>query len=388
MTASTDGPPLVIVGASVRGVATSAARAGFRVFAADLFGDHDLRAVAAAVTTIQPYPDGIPGAVAAYPPGPLIYTGALENHPALIARLAAERPLACAGADAVMTVRDAWHLAGATRDAGISFPDTRHDPANVPRDGTWLVKPIASGGGRGIRSWFGELHGDRPCLWQRRISGQRLAVGYLLHGDECRVIATSRQLVGCRWCRARPFHYCGSIDFDPTMLDGTVALQVKALGALLARRFGLAGLVGADFVVDPSGRAWVIEVNPRPTASMELAERATGDSLVAAHMAAFAIAAPLSPPTHRRSGVWAKAILFARCDVAFASSSLDALLATAEPWTREDGWPAVADIPEPPSHLPTGVPVCTVFAHGASPKAALGSLRSRVGMIETAMLGG
>jgi predicted ATP-grasp superfamily ATP-dependent carboligase len=133
-------------------------------------------------------------------------------------------------------------------------------------------------------------------------------VGYLLHGDGCRLIAASRQLVGCRWCRARPFHYCGSIDLDPTKLDVSVASQVKVLGTLLARHFGLAGLVGADLVVDASGRAWVIEINPRPTASMELAERATGVSLVAEHMAAFAIAAPIAPARHRRMGVWAKAI--------------------------------------------------------------------------------
>ena len=37
-------PPLILVGASVRSLAQSAQKAGWSVYAADLFGDHDLLA--------------------------------------------------------------------------------------------------------------------------------------------------------------------------------------------------------------------------------------------------------------------------------------------------------------------------------------------------------
>lgn len=67
---------LVVVGASVRAIAGSAARAGFIVHAADLFGDLDLRELAATVETVRPYPAGLPAAIAAFPPAPWIYTGA------------------------------------------------------------------------------------------------------------------------------------------------------------------------------------------------------------------------------------------------------------------------------------------------------------------------
>jgi predicted ATP-grasp superfamily ATP-dependent carboligase len=387
MTTGNSGPPLVIVGASVRGVASSAVRAGFRIFAADLFGDYDLRAIAAAVTTIQPYPDGIPTAVARFPSGPLIYTGGLENHPSLLARLAADRPLAGSPPDAVARVRDPFRLAETVRNARLFFPDTRRDPKELPVDGTWLVKPVASAGGRGIRPWVGQAVCSPPHLWQKRISGRRLSVGYLLDGNGCRLIAASRQLIGCRWCRASPFAYCGSVDFDPTMLDASLASQVETLGTLLASHFGLAGLVGADLVVDALERLWVIEINPRPTASMELAERATGCSLTAMHAAAFGIESPVETERHPRTGTWAKAILFARRDVTFSPASLDTVLAQSVPWTRDDGWPAVADIPEPPCTIPSGAPVCTIFAHDSSPRTAIIRLRHREATLERAILG-
>ncbi|MFM7160166.1 MAG: DUF1553 domain-containing protein, partial [Planctomycetaceae bacterium] len=47
-----------------------------------------------------------------------------------------------------------WRLeAEIIRDAGLSFPETRLSPRGVPVDGTFLVKPLASAGGRWIRPW-------------------------------------------------------------------------------------------------------------------------------------------------------------------------------------------------------------------------------------------
>ena len=387
MNAAAEAPPLVIVGASVRGMAASASRAGFRVFAADLFGDHDLRPMAEAVSIVEPYPLGITTAVAGFPWAPVIYTGALENHPSVIASLAAHRPLAGASADAVTQVRNPTVLAPAIRTAGLLAPETRTEPAGLPTDGTWLVKPIASAGGRGIRPWLGHGSDDPLNLWQRRVSGCRLSVGYLLHAGQTQIVAASRQLVGRRWCRAGPFAYCGSVDVDLAAVDAHVASQVARLGDLLAGHFALAGLVGADLIVDSRQSVWVIEINPRPTASMELAERATGCSLVAMHVASFGIKAPRRAERHARTGTWAKAVLFARQAIIFTEATLHAVVARAASWTRDDGWPAVADIPEPPSSIPAGSPVCTLFAQGASPRAALCHLRARVAMIENVILG-
>lgn len=378
---------VVIVGASVRGMAASAVRAGRTVHAVDLFGDRDLRAVAATVAEARPYPAGLPAAVATCPPGPVIYTGGLENRPDLLAAIARGRTLAGCPPEAVAAVRDPRQLAAALAAAGLAFPETRSDPSGLPADGSWLVKPRRSAGGHAIEPWHGATAGraeDGEFVWQRRVGGRPLAAGFLFAARRGQLVAVSRQLVGRSWCHARPFAYCGSVDLDPRALAPPVSAQLARLGGLLADRFGLVGLVGVDTIVDRAGRVHVIEVNPRPTASMELVERATGLSLATAQLAACCLAAePAGPGT--RAGTWSKAILFARHDTVIDEAMLAAVAALAGP--PHGDWPLLADIPCPPQVIPEGRPICTLFAHAPTPRASLAALRCRTAAVEAALQG-
>ena len=66
---------LLIIGASARAAAMSAIRSGFEPWAADRFGDLDLRACAPTVQ-VDDYPAGLEQALSAAPAGPWLYTGA------------------------------------------------------------------------------------------------------------------------------------------------------------------------------------------------------------------------------------------------------------------------------------------------------------------------
>jgi len=360
-------------------MAESATRAGWRVYAADLFADLDLCAVAAESARARPYPDALPAAVACFPPGPWLYCGALENHPRVIQAIGGDRPLAGSDPAAVAAVRDPSTLATAIRGAGLRYPDTRPDPGGVPSDGSWLTKPLRSAGGHGIAAWQGA--GDRPAsaterVWQRWVQGRPWSASYLVAGGCGRLLGASRQLLGRRWCHAQPFAFCGSIDIPPESLPAEVREQLLRLGGLLVDPFGLAGLVGVDLVIDERDRLHVIEVNPRPTASMELIERATGLSLAAAHLAACGFPAPAARETRPRRGTWSKAILFAARDLVIDDDAVVSIRAAGgEP---HEGWPLVADLPAPPQTIPAGGPICTFFAHGASPRRSLAALRRRV----------
>ena len=57
-------------------------------------------------------------------------------------------------------------------------------------------------------------------------------------------------------------------------------------GGFAATAFALRGLFGVDFVWDGE-RAWTIEVNPRPTASLEAIEAAYGIGVFGAHLRAW-----------------------------------------------------------------------------------------------------
>jgi predicted ATP-grasp superfamily ATP-dependent carboligase len=383
-------PTLVVLGASARAVAQSARRSGWSVHAADLFADLDLLEAADTVRRVgrgpdadDGYPEGLAVAAGGFPPGPWCYTGAIENHPDLIDRIAAVRPLAGNAGPLVRRVRDPFALGEALRESGLRFPETHADPDSLPADGSFVVKPLSTAGGRGIRRWTGRAPtapsitagpdaGPANVIWQRWIEGDPFAAAYVLADGRSRLVGLTRQFVGMPWCHAGPHAYCGSLLLPLATAPAGLLAQLERLGTLLASRFELVGVVGVDIVVDDDGRVVVIEVNPRPTASMELIERSGGPPIAAAHLAACGFPPPGNPPLPHavsRRDHWSKSVLFARHDIAITASLVDRLRASGAAW-RCAGWPALADLPRPGQTIPAGGPVLTIF-HQASDGDAL-----------------
>ena len=84
----------LILGASTRAAAFSALRAGLTPWCADLFADADLH-MRCHVERVIPheYPQCFVKLAENAPAGPWMYTGALENHPAIVERIGRRRPL-------------------------------------------------------------------------------------------------------------------------------------------------------------------------------------------------------------------------------------------------------------------------------------------------------
>ena len=378
----------MIVGGSCRAAAQSAAAAGWDVHAADLFADLDLEQATVSSQRVSGYPEGLVDAAALFPPAPWCYTGALENHPDLINRLAALRPLAGNSGDAVRRVRNPATLAPALRTAGLLYPDTHGAPGGITADGSFLRKPLASAGGRGMKRWTAAAAENEPpgtgVVWQRWVDGTALAAIFALADGASRLLGVSRQLVGEPWCRAAAFAYCGSIQIPSAGIPEPVLEQLQCLGALLAGEFELAGIVGVDLVLDAADRITVIEVNPRPTASAELIERAAEASVLATHLAAFGLRSPVTrPPSRRGDAPWSKAILFAHAPVAVDDRKLERLRLLSTDWSTPDGLPALADIPHSGQTLRAGAPVLTVFARGDSSRESLDQLQCRLAAVKT-----
>jgi len=181
----------VLVGASVRAAAFSAMRAGLEPWCADLFADADLQARCPVLAVpASRYPHGLVDALAAWPPGPWMYTGALENRPHLVDRLSRKRALWGNGAAVLRKVRSPYRLAACLRSARLAHLAVQRCSAPLSREGQWLCKPWRGAGGRGIRFHVPgrSVNPKGRCYLQEYIEGESCAAIYVGNGQENRQI--------------------------------------------------------------------------------------------------------------------------------------------------------------------------------------------------------
>jgi uncharacterized protein len=343
-------------------LADLAMRDGHRVAAFDLFGDLDLRRGEARVVAL---PGGsltaLVDAAVQVPARGVVYGASFENHPALVARLAERHALLGNAPQALRAVRDPQRLAAALRDAGLLYPRTVA-AAPADRSGRWLRKPLRGGGGTRVRAWRG---GALPAgaVAQERIDGVACSAAAVGDGVDAVVLGLTEQLVGRRSFGVRGYRWCGNLA-PPRLPDGehdALLGQARAICSCLAGAFALRGLFGVDFVWDGE-RAWTIEVNPRPTASLEAIEAAYGTGLFDAHLRACAGELPAVPGA--RLGAAGKAVLFATEDVVVGDSVR---------WLER----GVRDVPHPGERIAAGHPICTVVVVAATPQDVLDELEEQ-----------
>jgi len=351
---------------------------GMKTWCIDLFADADLM-YSREGRSIPPseYPLGFLKASRQAPPGPWIYTGALENYPDLIDCIGRERLLWGNSSNALRVARSPQRIAEVLRRAGFSCP-TNIRPASFPSSKKFLMKPLKSAGGANIHWWTGQAVSNSFYV-QEWIDGPACSALYVgRHDHSATFLGATQQLVGLSWLHAEAFHYCGNL--APLDLLPSVREQLQNLGTVLAGAFSLLGFFGVDFILQ-NDVPFPVEINPRYTAGIEILERATGNSLFAYHRDVFST--PLIEPTfestlkpqNKTDSYHAKAILFAKAPLIFPPEGpwLDSLTCS---WGGQD-YPEYADIPHPNSRIEKGQPILTLFAQASTEENCLEILREK-----------
>jgi predicted ATP-grasp superfamily ATP-dependent carboligase len=257
------------------------------------------------------YPHGFPDVARRFPGIPRVYTGGLENHPNVLVQLAQSGPLW--GNPHIVTnrVRDPIYLKRQCSIVGVRFPETKSEATNLPTDGSWLVKPLRSSGGLGIRPWLG---GKPPaeCVFQKIVHGESRSLIVAMIQGKAHLVGVTRQLVHVPWLHAPPFSYCGSI---PVPLDESQSSRLDGIMKLV-ELLRLRGLVNVDYV-DDGDAVTLLEINPRWSASMEVFDDGSA-SLFSWHVQDFVPSGNrwMTPPIPR----CAKAILFAPADLSIVEA--------------------------------------------------------------------
>lgn len=353
---------MLIIGASARAAAFSAARAGYVPHWLDQFGDLDLRerfqgqAVAAGE-----YPQGLPGLARRLAPMPFLVTGAMENHLTVLDALAAERPLLGNDSAVCAAVRDPVAVSRCLAGAGLHAPAVVTDTA-PPAGGRWLAKSRRSAGGQGVA-----LHGDGPqpphAYLQEYIEGRNLSAVFVGDGRRAWLAGVTRQLVGKSAFHAARFAYCGSL--GPLHLSAAERSQWRDIGTTLAAAFGLRGLFGVD-AVQRGEAIYPVEVNPRYTASVEVIEAGTGMALIEHHVGACK--GEGSEPEIRIKGLYGKCHVFAPQRLCVQTDLLTAPMPCQTPGV------SLADVSPPGTVIEAGRPLLTLLAQGRDQLDCLGRL--------------
>ena len=365
---------LAIVGATARALSEAARRspgyAEARIVALDWFADRDLIETADIAEAVPTRRSGgfaerplLTALRRLVPEGSLLVAGSgFESRLPLLERLAARYRLAGNAPGVLARVKDPRQFFEAVRRLGIPHPETAEA---VPLDGrgAWLVKRIGGAGGGHVRTARRSGPVPRGCYAQRRVAGRPVSLAFLADGRHAEPVGFTLQ-----WpspAPGRPFRYGGAA--HPATMPPAVAQRMAEWAARLARDFRLVGLNSADFLVQ-GDRAWLLEVNPRPGATLDLLDRAR-PGLFEAHVEACFGRAQVPP--------------------AVAGPARAALIIYADRGPlaiRREDWPAhVADRPHRGSTVPAGGPICTIFGEGADTASARASAERRAAEMMAAL---
>jgi predicted ATP-grasp superfamily ATP-dependent carboligase len=341
---------VVLAALSARALAEKAQAAGLLPFAADGFGDADLRALARGFRKLEAGVDtGLDPAsfhaaleslfaeaeeLAGRPALGLIYGSGVEAAPEALLGPFANRLLGNPP-ELIALLKDPSRFAALLARLGIPHPALHEGPA--PHPGFLLKRRGGAGGAHIRRARPGERPGADAYL-QAEARGLPVSALFLADGRKSRVLFFSEQFPDP--VPEAPFRYGGAI--RPAALEARAAAGMEEAIAALTRAVGLRGLNSADFLLEPPERWVLLEINPRPGATLDLAPAA----VLAWHIAACRGRLPPPPPPPRggrgAAVVYAPAPLRIPADFSWPG------------WTR--------DRPLPGAEIAAGAPLCTILA--------------------------
>lgn len=352
----------LVVAASASTLSRSLKRGGWTPFAIDGFGDLDAREHCSECRVVPLGKSGFDASALRSaldrmePTDVALYGGGLDSLPGVIEHLARGRLLAGNTAETVRLAKTPRLFFALLSGLGIPFPETRFDP---PRDVCgWLVKHGGSEGG-GAVAFASDTETSKPDRYfQRHLDTPPMSALFLADGTESKIVGFNTL-----WTSATdphlPFRFAGAI--NRASLSVSQRETVRGIVAGLVPALRLRGLNSLDFMAGKDGEIRVLELNPRPSATMALYDDEFPSGLARLHIRACLERLPEFEVS--ASPVRAFRILYAPDDVK-PRGPLE--------------WPSwCRDRPGPSCSIEKGAPLCTITAEGADVSGVLRSLVAR-----------
>jgi predicted ATP-grasp superfamily ATP-dependent carboligase len=346
---------LLILGNSGRAMAESAVRGGYQVTVVDGFCDQDTLAIADCWPVSQGFQqldldifiDEIVSNLPKQACG-MVYGAGLEESTELLSRLKQSFPLLGNDHSVLEILRKPRRFFSLLNRLRIPYPEVSFTPPYSDTKNTWLIKRAGSCGGQGV-AYFDPNHSaaDCHCYYQRYVSGQTMSVLFIADGKRQRTIGYNRLGMSVTNAPA-PFLYSGAI--GQASVSSAQRQRLDVIVDRLVSELALRGVNSLDFVLK-DGEIFAIDLNPRPTATLDLYEHLLSDGWIKHHIRACQGELPVLP-------IVASAVVHGQ-QIVYAPRTLQIPLSM--------NWPSwVKDRPVSGARIMQGQPLCSLYADGAS----------------------
>ncbi len=352
---------LILIGASVRAMAFSCIRAGYKPWCIDLYADADLQRVCPTKKITGLFPDEISEIIKVAPQSPILYTGGLENHPNFIDSLAKNFTVFGMTGKTLSSLRNCKSIFELLQTNHIATPATLDSISEIKTNTRYLIKPKNKSGGLGIRwlnSNFPPNTIPKDHYLQEYIEGENRSAIFCFNSKGFELLGVSKLWSGYKASHASDFLYSGNI--GPLYPSACELQHLKTIGEALFKNFQPLGLLGLDYILKED-QVYALEINPRYTASVEVLELASQKNLISQHIQAFTGEIILPKLEQSTTQVVGKIIYYAPEKL---------MIPKHTPWSEcfqnEQLFPTFADIPPLGTSIEKGSPVITLLAKGIS----------------------
>ncbi len=356
---------LIIAATTARGYAEAAVDCGYEVITLDAFADADLKRVASQAYKVKMLDWHLDvedfklqfAKINLSKVDGFCYGSLFDATPELLNWVAARVPL-IGNAPEVLKNAKALSFFGLLDDLHIQHPDVRKDFPATPLH--WLAKQIGGSGGMHIQPASHSIAAD---YYQQEVIGDSLSMLFVANGEVMWPIGFNRQIAAPT--SELPYRFAGAV--NGMRLPESVEHQFSKAAQQLTRAMGLRGINSLDAVL-VGEMLWILELNPRLSASFELYP-----NLMSAHLQGCKGKLPKLP---RFKSACAQLILYAD----------DALVLPLD-----FAWPAwVIDIPPADQAsnnivIEKNVPICSVRTEAATAELAFAQVIQRAKILKEMM---
>jgi len=318
----------------------------------DLFADLDTQCHAEALRQIPSLAEKhlipvVEHFIERYAVANVIYGSGFEYHPESLHYLGSRLLVLGNLPDTVVKLHDKPAFFSTLDKLNIPYPEVCFSAPDCADN--WLVKPMRGQGGVGIKRYDPEERVESVVYWQKYQAGTQHSVLFLADGQQLQVIGFNTQwIVGLS--ENQEFIFSGIIN-SCSLLNGQKELITDWLKRLVPV-FALKGLNSLDFI-QACDKSYVLEINPRPSASMQLYDA----DLLSRHIKAC-LGELADYCSH--DGYKGYQIIYAERDVTIPNGF---------------EWPdGCMDLPESGSMCLAGQPICSIIAHHKQAQSVMNDL--------------